>query len=83
MKKIMLVVVFLAVSSYSLTFNYAVIEGKRVTFTASQYHTVIMYRELIKDCKEKYSKRTINREEYKNRIQDIFSNMRNIGIYID
>ena len=82
MKKIMFLVVALAVSVHSLTFNYAVIEGKKITFEARQYHSVKMCRELIKDCKEKYSKRTIDREEYKNRVNDIFLNMRNIGIYV-
>ncbi len=82
-KSIMLTVCALAVSVHSITFNIAVIEGKKVTFESKQYHIVKMGRELIRETKEKYSLKVIDRTEKENRIQDIFANMKQIGIYID
>ena len=83
MLKKMIVALFLAVSINALTFNIAKIEGKRVTFETKQYHAVKMARELIREYKTKYQLRQIDRAEYNNRVNDVFSNMRNIGIYIN
>ncbi len=83
MLKKTIVALFLAVSINALTFNYAVIEGKKVTFEAKQYNTVKMYRELIREYKIKYSLKQIDQTEYKNRVNDVFTGMKQIGIYID